>query len=229
MRNKVEVVLFDLDDTLYLEEDYVKSGMKQISKIISSKYNYFVNEVYSELMRLYSSRNDNVFNRFFDAHDITYSEKEIQELVKAYREHNPDISFCNDTILILKYLKSRRIKTGIITDGFSVAQHKKLDSLNCSGYFDKIIVTDDLGEGFWKPNPKAFKIMREHFKCDYHKMMYLGDNPKKDFYISTILPIKTVRINRNGVYKNEKYLENIKENYMIYSFTELIELLEEGI
>jgi putative hydrolase of the HAD superfamily len=52
-------------------------------------------------------------------------------------------------------------------------------------------------------------------------MLYVGDNPEKDFYISNIHPIQTIRIYRNGVYENREYLSNIKENYSIYGLDEL--------
>ena len=34
MKEKLKAILFDLDDTLYLERDFVKSGFKAISVII---------------------------------------------------------------------------------------------------------------------------------------------------------------------------------------------------
>jgi putative hydrolase of the HAD superfamily len=53
-------------------------------------------------------------------------------------------------------------------------------------------------------------------------MMYVGDNPEKDFYIGKIYSIKTVRINRNGLYSGASYLHGVKENISITSLSELL-------
>lgn len=80
-----------------------------------------------------------------------------------------------------------------------------------------------MGREYWKPHPKAFEILKEKFDVEFNEMAYVGDNPEKDFYISKIIPVKTVRIYReDGVYKNNYYLNNIKENYSIQNLHELI-------
>ena len=62
----------------------------------------------------------------------------------------------------------------------------------------RVILTEELGRKYWKPHPKAFKIMREKLDVEFHEMVYVGDNPEK---ISILLkyPITTVRVLREGV------------------------------
>ncbi|WP_318753436.1 HAD-IA family hydrolase [Globicatella sp. PHS-GS-PNBC-21-1553] len=62
--------------------------------------------------------------------------------------------------------------------------------LNLEKYFDKIIVTDELGRAYWKPHPKSFEIMKAHFGVNYNEMVYVGDNPQKDFFIKKSIPLK---------------------------------------
>jgi putative hydrolase of the HAD superfamily len=52
-------------------------------------------------------------------------------------------------------------------------------------------------------------------------MIYVGDNPRKDFYIGSIYPIRTVRVCQDGVYENEEYLDGIKETHTVYSLAEI--------
>ena len=68
----------------------------------------------------------------------------------------------------------------------------------------------------------AFKLMRDKFELDFGEMMYVGDNPEKDFYIGKIYPITTVRINRNGLYSDASYLNGFRENTSITSLSELL-------
>ena len=92
-------------------------------------------------------------------------------------------------------------------------------------YFDEIIVTDELGRDYWKPHPKAFEVMKEKFQVNFDEMIYVGDNPEKDFYISKTYPIKTVRILRDGVHSDKKCLEGIEADISINHLQEIDSLL----
>ena len=92
--------------------------------------------------------------------------------------------------------------------------------------FDYIILTEELGREFWKPHPKSFEIMLEKFNVEVENVLYVADNPKKDFFIKNALNLKTVRILRdNQIYKDEEYLGGIKEDILISNLNELIDYL----
>ncbi|MDA2327534.1 HAD family hydrolase [Bacillus cereus] len=217
----IKAVIFDLDDTLISERRYIESGYKHISKLLSEKLQKDEQKLYQLLMDLFNENTRNVFNRVFDTFGISYTQNEIMELVEEYRNHTPIIQFFEDVLPCLKNLRSKGINVGIITDGYANGQRQKLKALKAFNYFDEIIVTDELGRQYWKPHSKAFEIMKEKLDAKFDEMLYIGDNPEKDFYISNIHPIQTVRIYRNGVYGNREYLSNIKENHSIYSLDEL--------
>ncbi|HFK1452408.1 TPA: HAD family hydrolase [Bacillus pacificus] len=217
----IKAVIFDLDDTLISERRYIESGYKHISKLLSKKLQKDEQELYQLLMNLFNENTRNVFNRVLDTFGISYTQNEIMELVEEYRNHTPIIQFFEDVLPCLKKLRAKGINIGIITDGYAKAQRQKLEAIKAIDYFDEIIVTDELGREYWKPHHKPFEVMREKLNVEFSEMVYIGDNPQKDFYISCIYPIQTVRIHRNGVYKNSNYLNNIKENHSIYCLNEL--------
>lgn len=220
----IKAVIFDLDDTLISEMDYVKSGYKVIAKKIKERYNLEIGEqeIYCSLMNLFDENSKNVFNRLLDEYKLSYNKDYIIELVNCYRNHIPDIKFFDDVIPCLKDLRKQNIKLGIISDGYKMTQRNKLKVLDVEKLFDKIILTDELGKDYWKPSTKAFEIIRKIFDVQYDEMVYIGDNPKKDFYIKKDCPINTIRIYRkNTVYENEQYLDNIKEDISIKDLAEL--------
>ena len=49
-------------------------------------------------------------------------------------------------------------------------------------------------------------------------MMYVGDNPRKDFYISSICPVVTVKIMNEGIYRDNDYLNNTVEAFVFFIF-----------
>lgn len=208
----VKVVVFDLDDTLIPEKEYIKSGYHHIAGIIEDRFKIDKNRVFDDLMNLYKVSPLNVFNRLYGKYQIEYSKEMILDLVKEYRGHFPDIQFYDDVLPCLSELKRLGIKVGIITDGYGIAQRQKLKAIQADEYFDEIIVTDELGREYWKPHPKAFEIMKEKFKVNFDEMLYVGDNPEKDFYISRTHPIKTVRVLRDGVHSDKNYFGDIKED-----------------
>lgn len=219
----VKVVLFDLDDTLISEDDYIKSGYNHVAKVIENKYSLNASKIYDDLYRLYIEDSKNVFNRVLDKYGIKYNKEDIMFLVNEYRNHIPTIEFYDDVIPTITELKKRGIKIGIISDGYLSTQKSKAEVLGLYNLFDKVIFTEELGREYWKPHPKSFEVMKEYFDVNYDEMIYIGDNPEKDFFISSIYPIKTVRINRNkGVHFDKYYFKNIREMISIKSLKEIL-------
>lgn len=224
----IKVVIFDLDDTLISEREYIKSGYKAVSSEIKRIYSLDISEqeIYELLNRLFLEDSKQVFNRALDSLNIQYSNEDVLNLVNAYRVHKPAIKYYNDVLNTIKYLKSKNINLGIITDGYMETQSAKLTSLNAYNTFEKIIITEELGREYWKPHPKSFEIMKDFFGVEYDEMIYIGDNPKKDFHIKKQFPITTVRIIRdNGIYKDEPYIDNVTSDYLIKDLSQILDIV----
>lgn len=227
--NLIKAIIFDLDDTLVPEIEYIKSGYRYIDKLIKQMYPNLINiDVYKELIGLFSNSPQNVFNRFLDNHQVFYTTEDVMFLVKEYRNHMPNIKLKEAEVKLLSTLRQRGYKLGVITDGYTQSQRNKVVAIELEKYVDYIVITDELGSDFWKPHPKPFELMSEALNTAFNEMIYIGDNPSKDFHIASIYPIKTIRIKRSqGVYQSDIYLNNIKENVLINSFTELDKAITE--
>ena len=233
---KIKAIIFDLDDTLVSEYAFVKSGFKAVAKHLTEcKEGVFASfagadgdALSKEFLSLFDESAKNVFNRFLDAHGVTgYTGDDVFSLVKVYREHEIDKEIYkpyDDVEPFLFALKERGIAAGILTDGFAVSQRNKISAVG----FDRhpaikgIVVTAECGEGWAKPSAKGFELLCDELNVRPQEMMYVGDNPKKDFYISRNIPIKTARIIRGGgVYENAPYFEDIREDHRIEKLEEL--------
>jgi len=207
----IKGVIFDLDDTLISEKEYIKSGFKVVCNVISEQHNLNFDNVYQKIFELFDEDSDYVFNRLLDCFNIEYDKEYILKLLKIYRGHSPDISLFSDAEEILNYLAGKNYKLGIITDGYKITQNKKLESLDIDNYFDCIIITDELGKDYWKPHKKPYKLCSKNLGVDYSSLIYVGDNIKKDFITANKLGMHTVQIVReDGVYKD---LDNVEEYY----------------
>jgi len=222
----LKAVIFDLDDTLIPEKQYIMSGFRHVSKIMGMKYQIEPSKIYKQLKELFDNEPRRVFNRFLDKHGICYTNEDILSLVEEYRGHMPEIELFEDVVPCLHQLRLHGLRTGIITDGYANAQRQKLKAIKAERLFDEIIITDDLGREFWKPHPKAFELMSSRLDIEYKEMVYVGDNPEKDFYINGIYPVKTVRINRPGGYCQREYFKGIKENHTINDLIDVVNILD---
>lgn len=215
------VIVFDLDDTLYLEQDYVKSGFAAVDQFLSARN---IHGFFDIAWRHFcdGGRGD-TFNIVLTELAVSFDESFIKKLVTVYREHKPAISLCPDALYILEKLYISN-SLGLITDGFSVAQHNKIRALNLEKYIKKILVTDDLAENreYWKPHQKPFEIMQEFFGVNHESYVYIGDNEKKDFFAAKKLKWKTVCVERTGKVHQYKSLDDAyKADVYVHSLHEL--------
>ncbi len=212
----IKAVVFDLDDTLIPELEYVKSGFRAIAK-------HFVKpDLYDKMLELFFENKSDVFSR------AGLSAEECAQAVAVYRSHNPDIRLAHETETVLNALKQKGLKIGIITDGRPDGQRNKIEALGLDSAADCIIVTDELGgTEFRKPCKVAYELISENLNVAFDEMIYVGDNPAKDFYIGAVLPIKTVRLvgSTATVYSHEDYLHGVKEHYRISSLSEILDLV----
>jgi putative hydrolase of the HAD superfamily len=223
-------VIFDLDDTLISEKEYIRSGFKVVSSKISQNYNLDSNVVYKKMIDLFKVDTKNVFNRLLDSLNIKYSSEYINNLIDAYRSHIPDIKLYEDADYIIKYLYEKGIKLGIITDGYKITQRNKLKALNIDKYFDCVIVTDELGKEYWKPHRKSYDITKDILGIEYEEMIYVGDNIIKDFITPNKLGINTVLISREeGIYSDiEIEIEEIyKPNHYVTTLRDIKKLIDD--
>lgn len=205
-----KVILFDLDDTLYLERDYVYSGYKVVASFLEKKYNLSLKTTYLKMIDLSKESYANVFNRLFDTYNIKVENDEIKKIIEIYKSHIPNIALCEDSRKILESLLKNDIKLGLITDGDSVQQRNKIKGLDIEKYFEKIIITDELAPNreFWKPSKKAFEIMIDFFKEEPKNILYVGDNLNKDPFGALEVGINFKQILRKGSirgYKKSEY------------------------
>ena len=222
----IKAVIFDLDDTLISEYEYIRSGFNIVAEVLSEKYQLLQEDVFFKLMSLFQESPKNVFNRLLDLYQIDYTTEEIKELIASYRHHLPNISLYEDAKFILNELSEKSLKLGVITDGYQVTQRNKLLSLGIDAYFDAIIVTDELGREFWKPHARPYELIKEQLGVEFNEMIYIGDNVSKDFVTAKKLGMKTIHIKRDeGVYIDLKYDDDYQADYQINSLEQVIDFV----
>lgn len=191
----LKVIIFDLDDTLYSEKQYVRSGYHAVAKCISQ-----VENAEEKLWNAFE-QGGSAIDEVLKSENI-YTKEIKNKCLDIYREHSPNINCYEGVNELLQQLRDNGYMLGIITDGRPNGQRAKINSLNLENVFDKIIITDELGGiEFRKPNDKAFRMMKDYFDVEYNEMCYIGDNVNKDFIAPEMLGMKCIWFrNLDGLY-----------------------------
>lgn len=218
------IYIFDLDDTLYCEHDYVRSGFKEVAKFLAATHPQIkVETIYNEMINVWQSLGrGKVFDVVCEKFHIRTN---ISQLVNIYREHKPTLTLYKDAAEVLSFFSMNHVPLGLITDGKSVMQWNKIKALKIEKYFSAIVVTDDLGEYAWKPSPIPFQKVVSDLEVDIKDCLYIGDNPHKDFITAKKLGMKTIRIIREvGDHMGTFLDKEFEADYQIGSLTELISM-----
>ncbi len=205
--DKNTVVVFDLDDTLYNEIDYLKSAYIFIAKKVDPS-NW--KQLYSFMFSLYRNK-ENVFDIISEKHSISKT-----ELIESYRNHKPNITLFDGVLNVFKAIINKGAKIGIITDGRNIAQTNKIEALKIKQFIDCICISENIGTE--KPSENNFKFIQDNLPAKTY--YYLGDNLKKDFIAPNTLGWKTIALIDNGlnIHSNSfKYLKSphLPDNFIL--------------
>jgi putative hydrolase of the HAD superfamily len=174
----IQALIFDLDDTLYPEKDFVTSGYQAVARHLASRYGCSYDFAFSTMMTtLDTLGRAKVFPTLLVR--LPSVSIPLAELVAVYRQHRPLICLFPGYLGLLKDL-ARRYRLGVITDGLPEVQERKIRALGLEGVMEKILYTWEYGSEKQKPHPLPFSMMLEALKADPESALYIGDNPQKD-------------------------------------------------
>lgn len=197
--NPQTALVFDLDDTLYNEIDYLKSAYLELSKKLAPES---WQPLFSNLFSQYRNK-ENVFKYVSETYGIS-----MGELIDSYRNHYPNIKPFDGVIDVIKAIKQKEGKIGIITDGRSLTQRNKIKALGITDLIDYIVISGEIGSE--KPDEANFRAIEKNLKCTTN--YYIGDNIKKDFITPKRIGWKTIGLLDAGlnIHSNAyQYADNI--------------------
>lgn len=216
------ILIFDLDDTLYSEESYAVSGYKSVAKYIFSTYDVPVNESLDVLLEaLKSGHREEAFQRLLVAKALP--KKALHQCISVYRKHTPEIQL--DEVAKEILLKYRDINKYLVTDGNKIVQGNKVKALNLDQLLKRCFITHAYGLTASKPSTYCFQKIKEIEGVDWRDLVYVGDDPRKDFVNLKPLGVTTVRV-LTGRHAQMKVPEKYDAQYQILSIDRLVEVLE---
>lgn len=202
---KETVFVFDLDDTLYAESEYERSGMvyafNRMKEHCAGLAEGFDFEV------LLVNRKGWIDSLIQACNDPVSISKE--QLLAFYRGHFPDIQLYPDAKMLLDHLKGIEAKIAVITDGRSLSQRQKIKALSLDDYTDEVYISEEVG--FEKPHHFSYEsISVKHPGCHF---FFIGDNPKKDFVTPNRMGWQTIGLLDRGHNVHRQELTLLEEDF----------------
>lgn len=173
-----DALIFDLDDTLYVESDFVASGYRAVARHVADRQGVDCRDVFYAMMATYVSAGRDavmqmVVKRFLN------SAVKLADLVQVYREHEPRIRLFPGYAGVLLSLRAR-YRLGIVTDGLPEVQQRKVGALGLGSVVEHIVYTWEYGPENEKPDPLGFLMILKQLDVAPSRSLYVGDNAYKD-------------------------------------------------
>jgi|688.fasta_scaffold604536_2 putative hydrolase of the HAD superfamily len=185
------ILIFDLDDTLYPEVNYAESGFEAVSDFVLTAYQ-IPREITLRILlsALHSGERDTAFQKL--SLICKLPNRAIRECLAVYRGHKPKINLDDSTKQVLNTYA--QVNKYVVTDGNKIVQKRKVDALKLESIFNRCLITHNFGLKAAKPSIICFDKIRKIESATWKDLVYVGDDPKKDFVNLKPLGVKTVRV-----------------------------------
>jgi putative hydrolase of the HAD superfamily len=225
----ITTVIFDLDDTLFDEIDFCRSGFRAAAQHIATlSDNLWPDGVFDVIWKCFI-RGDcgSTFDATLAELGIPIEPPLIHKLVELYRTHTPTLTLPPESREVLDELKDR-YTLALLTDGYLPTQRLKVQALGIEHYFKAIMYTEELGREHWKPSPLGFQRLLEALDARPEQAVYVADNEAKDFIAPNRLGLLTIQVLRpSGLYRQPSPLPDAAPKRKIDKIGNLAKVLAE--
>lgn len=220
-----KVIVFDLDDTLHKEIEYLKAAYRLIAiELWGDKW--YVN--YTQMLEDYHA-GVNVFEKICKQRP----DVELGGLLNMYRFGVHELTLDDEVTEVLSTLKAEGAILCIVSDGRKVTQMNKVEALGLSRWIDAECIVINSESKLFKPNPSGYERLIATVKAKYGESQleftYVGDNLKKDFIWPNAHGWNTVCLLDDGRNIHMQDFEEVAEGalpqHRINSLNELINVI----
>ncbi|OQO70663.1 HAD family hydrolase [Enterococcus villorum] len=230
----IKSVVFDVDDTMYDQQQPFRNAVKKVVPLVSD-------EDMSSLYLRFRHHSDENFPKvmagnwtleYMRAHRISQSLKDLDYphiteadglyFQQVYEEELNNICLHEEVEKTLDFLAELEIPLGIITNGPTDHQTKKLEQLQLAKWIPTQHMIVSQATGYQKPEKEIFQLAEERFNLSPQETLYVGDNYDNDVLGAKGAGWKTLWFNHR-----ERKIEGTSScDIEITSFDQLLETMK---
>jgi putative hydrolase of the HAD superfamily len=146
-----------------------------------------------------------------------------EEMADTYaRERDEAVEPFPGALEALRHLRGRGVRLGLLTNGASQSQRRKLERFGLTPLFDCIVIEEEFGAG--KPDPRVFQHALAQLQALPDETWMVGDQLELDIVPARELGIRTVWIDHAGSGLPASSL--LRPDATVGSLAELVAMIE---
>jgi pyrophosphatase PpaX len=204
-----EAVLFDLDGTLVDSGGLILSSFRHATRTVLGRV------IPDEVLMA------NVGGHGIHAQMREFDDDRVDELVRAYREHNMAIYHGITAFAgiedVLAHLRGEGRRLGVVTVKGRLTVDVTFEALPLERYFEIVVTGDDTERH--KPDPEALLLALGRLRVDAARAAYVGDSPF-DVRAAKAAGMTAVAVAWGGIHPVER-LEAEEPDAVVYGPSEL--------
>jgi putative hydrolase of the HAD superfamily len=223
---RIGSVIFDFDNVLYDEKDYIYAAFRRIARFLSERCRFSENEVYSKLVCDFEKKGSLYTKLFNDAvDDLGLDQNLVPEILRLYATVDSPIELFPETTKTLLSLRHLGLKLALVTNGNDRIQHNKVRLLGVEKFFDVVIYARETPSAKEKPDPEVYNLALQKLGMGAGEAVCVGDNPYTDFWGAKKLGILTVRV-LCGEFKDVHLSDDYEAEIVLHNLAEFLEVVE---
>ncbi len=224
----LEVIFFDLDDTLFDQQMAHQKALYQMK----DRYEAFEGVNVEKMIKAFEESDIEAIDEFRNGVAMDelrwnrsekflkkigvnkdFTEKFHEEFYRLYPSIPVEIEGARE---VVDYLNTK-YKLGIITNSTEKIQMKKLQALEITEYFDEFFFSEEVGSR--KPDKEIFLYALDEVDKSSERCLFVGNSLRSDIKGAKKVGMRTCWLNRDGKHKEECQEPDLE-------ISELCELLE---
>ena len=191
-----DIIIFDLDDTIYSQKNYDNPALLHVSKYLAKIIKKDKNIIFKKLRALKKIRRGlapkPVFDIFLKDYNNINKKKIISSCISLFQNYEcKELKRSKSLRILLKSIYKQKTLF-IVTNGHKKRQANKIKYLKINEYFKKIFILDGVKKEI-KPSITNVKYLIRYLKENKNlKSVFVGDNEDSDYKFAKNLKIEFI-------------------------------------
>ena len=222
----IKAVIFDLDNTLYDETDYIYAAYRGVARFLSNRCRFSEEELYTKLVSDLKKKGS-LYPRLFNdlVADLGLDQSLVPDILSLYAGVDVPISLFAESEATLLTLRQLGMKLALVTNGGTKTQRNKVRLLDVEKYFEVIVYSRETEGALEKPHPEVYEETLKKLGTRAENVLCVGDNPYTDFLGAKKLRMRTLRLLR-GEFRDVHLSDEYEAEYVLNSLEGLFEVLK---
>ncbi len=190
-------LIFDMDETLYPERQFIRSGFRAVAVDVERRFGVPADAAFEALLRILRRGGRRHALQTLCA-SFGLPATAVPELVTVIRRHQPALHLPNVSVDVLARARAEGWRLGILTNGLPDVQARKVRALGLDRLVDVVVYAQEWGSGKGKPERESFDVVRARLDTPPALTVFVGDDPWCDIVGARSAGLHTILLRRSA-------------------------------